>query len=145
VVFYIFFISTSDVTNSIYSLTELSSLLLFLWQKRHFHCIMSALLVLLIASFLASPSIHVLARDVDFCFADEDNPYLYMATKTAYHFVHGGKTRFQTLPSKLSTESPIDLDLSTMVAFSRKSSFATVVKFFNMISLAFSFSLNLNV
>ncbi|XP_018052894.1 PREDICTED: multiple inositol polyphosphate phosphatase 1-like [Atta colombica] len=60
---------------------------------------MSALLVLLIASFLASPSIHVLARDVDFCFADEDNPYLYMATKTAYHFVHGGKIRFQTLPN----------------------------------------------
>ncbi|KYN12703.1 Multiple inositol polyphosphate phosphatase 1 [Trachymyrmex cornetzi] len=64
-----------------------------------FHCIMSALLVLLVASFLASPSVHVLARDVDFCFADEDDPYLYMATKTAYHFVHGGKTRFQTLPN----------------------------------------------
>ncbi|XP_076302732.1 multiple inositol polyphosphate phosphatase 1-like [Lasioglossum baleicum] len=38
---------------------------------------------------------HVCARDVDFCFADEDDPYLYMATKTAYHFVHTGKTRFQ--------------------------------------------------
>ncbi|XP_017882163.1 multiple inositol polyphosphate phosphatase 1-like [Ceratina calcarata] len=41
---------------------------------------------------------HVYARDVDYCFADEDDPYLYMATKTAYHFVHGGKTRFQEVP-----------------------------------------------
>jgi len=74
-----------------------------------FHCIMSALLLLLVASLLALPSIHVLARDVDFCFADEDNPYLYMATKTAYHFVHGGKTRFQTVPSKYDRKSWIDL------------------------------------
>lgn len=59
---------------------------------------MSALLLLLVVSLLAPPSVHVLARDVDFCFADEDDPYLYMATKTAYHFVHGGKTRFQTVP-----------------------------------------------
>ncbi|XP_011630636.1 multiple inositol polyphosphate phosphatase 1-like isoform X2 [Pogonomyrmex barbatus] len=64
-----------------------------------FHCTMSALLLLLIASLLAPPGIHVAARDVDFCFADEDDPYLYMATKTAYHFVHGGKTRFQTVPN----------------------------------------------
>ncbi|XP_017753795.1 PREDICTED: multiple inositol polyphosphate phosphatase 1-like [Eufriesea mexicana] len=42
---------------------------------------------------------HVSARDVDFCFADEDDPYLYMATKTAYHFVHAGKTRFQDVPN----------------------------------------------
>ncbi|KAK1130113.1 hypothetical protein K0M31_019797 [Melipona bicolor] len=42
---------------------------------------------------------HVYARDVDFCFADEDDPYLYMATKTAYHFVHAGKTRFQDVPN----------------------------------------------
>ncbi|XP_012536739.1 multiple inositol polyphosphate phosphatase 1 isoform X2 [Monomorium pharaonis] len=61
---------------------------------------MSALsLLLLAASLLASPSVRVLARDVDFCFADEDDPYLYLATKTAYHFVHGGKTRFQTVPN----------------------------------------------
>jgi len=33
----------------------------------------------------------------------------------------------------------------SLVAFSRKSSFATVVKFFNMIGLALSFSLDLNV
>lgn len=39
------------------------------------------------------------ARDVDFCFADEDDPYLYMGTKTAYHFVHAGKTRFQIVPN----------------------------------------------
>lgn len=42
---------------------------------------------------------HVYARDVDYCFADEDDPYLYMATKTAYHFVHAGKTRFQDVPN----------------------------------------------
>ncbi|XP_011157192.1 multiple inositol polyphosphate phosphatase 1 isoform X2 [Solenopsis invicta] len=59
---------------------------------------MSALLLLLVAALLAPPRVHVPARDVDFCFADEDDPYLYMATKTAYHFVHGGKTRFQTVP-----------------------------------------------
>ncbi|KAG7210188.1 hypothetical protein KM043_011745 [Ampulex compressa] len=38
------------------------------------------------------------ARDVDYCFADEGDPYLYMATKTAYHFVHPGKTEFQNIP-----------------------------------------------
>lgn len=57
---------------------------------------MSALLLLLSVSLLASLSVHVLARDVDFCFADEGEPYLYMGTKTAYHFVHGG--RLQTIP-----------------------------------------------
>ena len=53
----------------------------------------------LFLTFLIS---HVYARDVDFCFADEDDPYLYMATKTAYHFVHAGKTRFQDVPSEYS-------------------------------------------
>nr|XP_031837082.1 multiple inositol polyphosphate phosphatase 1-like [Nomia melanderi] len=38
-------------------------------------------------------------RDFDYCFADENDPYLYMATKTAYHFVHAGKTRFQDVPN----------------------------------------------
>ncbi|XP_015439149.1 PREDICTED: multiple inositol polyphosphate phosphatase 1-like [Dufourea novaeangliae] len=38
-------------------------------------------------------------RDVDYCFADENDPYLYMASKTAYHFVHAGKTRFQDVPN----------------------------------------------
>ncbi|XP_033335973.2 multiple inositol polyphosphate phosphatase 1 [Megalopta genalis] len=38
-------------------------------------------------------------RDSDYCFADENDPYLYMATKTAYHFVHAGKTRFQDVPN----------------------------------------------
>ncbi|KOC61016.1 Multiple inositol polyphosphate phosphatase 1 [Habropoda laboriosa] len=42
---------------------------------------------------------HVYTRDVDYCFVDEDDPYLYMATKTAYHFVHAGKTRFQDVPN----------------------------------------------
>ncbi|XP_003699822.2 multiple inositol polyphosphate phosphatase 1 [Megachile rotundata] len=51
---------------------------------------------LLFAIFIVS---HVYARDVDFCFVDEDDPYLYMATKTAYHFVHAGKTRFQDVPN----------------------------------------------
>lgn len=41
----------------------------------------------------------VYTRDVDFCFADESDPYLYMATKTAYHFVHAGKTKFQDVPN----------------------------------------------
>ena len=41
----------------------------------------------------------VSTRDVDFCFADESDPYLYMATKTAYHFVNAGKTRFQSVPN----------------------------------------------
>lgn len=43
---------------------------------------------------------HVYTRDVDYCFVDEDDPYLYMATRTAYHFVHAGKIRFQDVPSK---------------------------------------------
>lgn len=60
------------------------------------------LLLLLVTSLLASSNVHVLARNVDYCFADEDEPYLYMATKTAYHFVHGDKTQFQTVPSKKS-------------------------------------------
>ncbi|XP_043599293.1 multiple inositol polyphosphate phosphatase 1-like isoform X2 [Bombus pyrosoma] len=50
----------------------------------------------LFLTFLIS---HVYARDGDSCFADEDDPYLYMATKTAYHFVHAGKTRFQDVPN----------------------------------------------
>ncbi|XP_020295747.1 multiple inositol polyphosphate phosphatase 1-like isoform X2 [Pseudomyrmex gracilis] len=54
--------------------------------------------LLLVISLLIFSSVYVFTRDVDFCFADEDDPYLYMATKTAYHFVHGGKTRFQTIP-----------------------------------------------
>ncbi|XP_053996566.1 multiple inositol polyphosphate phosphatase 1-like [Hylaeus anthracinus] len=41
----------------------------------------------------------VYTRDVDYCFADETDPYLYLATKTAYHFVHAGKTRFQDVPN----------------------------------------------
>lgn len=57
-------------------------------------------MLLLVATLVAFSSVHVSsARDVDFCFADEDDPYLYMGTKTAYHFVHGGKTRFQTVPN----------------------------------------------
>jgi len=40
---------------------------------------------------------------------------------------------------------PIDEILNRMVEFSRKSSFAIVVKFFNMIGLALSSSLDLNV
>ncbi|XP_025156959.1 multiple inositol polyphosphate phosphatase 1 isoform X1 [Harpegnathos saltator] len=59
--------------------------------------------LLVVTSLLAFSNVfkcfHVFARDVDYCFADEDDPYLYMATKTAYHFVHGGKTRFQTVPN----------------------------------------------
>ncbi|CAL7933072.1 unnamed protein product [Xylocopa violacea] len=42
---------------------------------------------------------HVYTRDHDFCFTDEKDSYLYMATKTAYHFVHAGKTRFQDVPN----------------------------------------------
>lgn len=42
---------------------------------------------------------HVYARDVDYCFKEENDPYLYMATKTAYHFVYH-KGRFQDVPSK---------------------------------------------
>ncbi|XP_043280384.1 multiple inositol polyphosphate phosphatase 1 [Venturia canescens] len=38
------------------------------------------------------------SRQVDFCYAEDEDPYLYLASKTSYHFVHGGKTRFQTVP-----------------------------------------------
>ncbi|KAG9429538.1 multiple inositol polyphosphate phosphatase 1 [Apis mellifera carnica] len=41
---------------------------------------------------------HVYARDVDYCFKEENDPYLYMATKTAYHFVYH-KGRFQDVPN----------------------------------------------
>ncbi|XP_024947003.1 multiple inositol polyphosphate phosphatase 1 isoform X3 [Cephus cinctus] len=54
------------------------------------------LLPLTIVAFLSS---QIIARDHDYCYADDDNPYLYMATKTAYQFVHGGKTRYQTIPN----------------------------------------------
>lgn len=64
-------------------------------------CTMFAPLVL-VTSLLASSNVHVLARDVEYCFADQDDPYLHMGTKTAYHFVHGGRTRFETVPSKKS-------------------------------------------
>ncbi|XP_076292220.1 multiple inositol polyphosphate phosphatase 1-like isoform X1 [Lasioglossum baleicum] len=52
-----------------------------------------SLLLLLVLANLAY------TRDSDYCFADESDPYLYMATKTAYHFVHAGKTRFQDVPN----------------------------------------------
>lgn len=42
---------------------------------------------------------HVYARDIDYCFKEENDPYLYMGTKTAYHFVYH-KDRFQEVPSK---------------------------------------------
>lgn len=75
---------------------------------------MGALLLLLIVFSSTFSSLHVsLAREVDFCFVDEDDPYLYMATKTAYHFVHGGKIRFQTVPSKYSI---VDLRLALVLS-----------------------------
>ncbi|XP_012256732.2 uncharacterized protein LOC105686456 [Athalia rosae] len=46
-------------------------------------------------SFLAGP---VISRDTDYCYAYNDRPYLKMGGKTAYHFVHGGKTRYQDVP-----------------------------------------------
>lgn len=42
------------------------------------------------------------ARQVDVCYAEDDDPYLFLASKTSYHFVHGGKTRFQTVPGACS-------------------------------------------
>ncbi|XP_012271843.1 multiple inositol polyphosphate phosphatase 1 [Orussus abietinus] len=40
----------------------------------------------------------VMARDVDYCFAEEEDPYLFMGMKTAYHFVMSGRTRYQNIP-----------------------------------------------
>lgn len=64
------------------------------------HCIMYMFSLLIITSLSTFLNTHVRARDVDFCFVDENDPYLYMSTKTAYHFVHGDRTRFQSVPSK---------------------------------------------
>lgn len=47
---------------------------------------------------------HVYARDVDYCFKEENDPYLYMATKTAYHFVYN-KDRFADVPGKYNDKS----------------------------------------
>lgn len=71
---------------------------------------------LLFTVFLVS---HVYARDVDFCFADEDDPYLYMATKTAYHFVHAGKTRFQDVPSKYIINNIVSPSYSKKFLFAK--------------------------
>lgn len=58
----------------------------------------------------------VSTRDVDFCFADESDPYLYMATKTAYHFVNAGKTRFQSVPSKWPTKRNLKNQLQHLIS-----------------------------
>ncbi|XP_043785464.1 multiple inositol polyphosphate phosphatase 1-like [Apis laboriosa] len=50
------------------------------------------------ALFLTLLISHVYARDVDFCFKEENDPYLYMGTKTAYHFVYY-KDRLQSVPN----------------------------------------------
>ncbi|XP_066585297.1 multiple inositol polyphosphate phosphatase 1-like [Prorops nasuta] len=42
---------------------------------------------------------HVGARDVDYCFAQEEDPYLLMGTKTAYDFVRSGRTGYQSVPN----------------------------------------------
>lgn len=45
----------------------------------------------------------IAAREYDeHCYAFENDPYLYMASKTAYTFVHGGRQRQQSVPSKYS-------------------------------------------
>jgi len=102
--FFFIIASCASFLHVIYSrLMQSFFLLLLPYCRRNdsFHYIMYALLLLLVTSLLAFSNVHVsVARDVDFCFADEDDPYLYMATKTAYHFVHGGKTRFQIVPSE---------------------------------------------
>lgn len=51
------------------------------------------------ALFLTLLISHVYARDVDYCFKEENDPYLYMGTKTAYHFVYH-KGRLQDALSK---------------------------------------------
>lgn len=48
---------------------------------------------------------HVTARDVDYCYADDDDPYLFFSSATAYHFVHDGKNRYQTIPSESAAAS----------------------------------------
>ncbi|XP_076234687.1 multiple inositol polyphosphate phosphatase 1 [Calliopsis andreniformis] len=68
----------------------------------------------------------VYTREVDYCFADESDPYLYFATKTAYQFVHAGKTRFQDVPNCQAeqiwmlathgTRCPLPEEITEMVA-----------------------------
>lgn len=50
--------------------------------------------LLLLATFISDS----LSREVDLCYVNDDDPYLYLGTKTAYTFV-GGRTRLQPIPS----------------------------------------------
>ena len=55
---------------------------------------------LVIFLFLASSINEILGRDSEYCYSFEQDPYLYMGTKTAYTFVHGGRSRLPPVPSK---------------------------------------------
>ncbi|XP_057323298.1 multiple inositol polyphosphate phosphatase 1-like [Microplitis mediator] len=50
--------------------------------------------LLLLAIFISDS----LSREVDLCYVNDDDPYLYLGTKTAYTFV-GGRTRLQPIPN----------------------------------------------
>ena len=52
-----------------------------------------------VLAFLAS---YVTTSEADYCLAEDDQPYLYFSSKTAYHFVHGKNAvhDFQTVKSK---------------------------------------------
>ncbi|XP_046750480.1 multiple inositol polyphosphate phosphatase 1-like [Diprion similis] len=54
-------------------------------------------LLILIATLLSSG--HVLCQKAEYCYAYNENPYLGMGTKTAYKFIHGGETPYETVPN----------------------------------------------
>ncbi|XP_046601195.1 multiple inositol polyphosphate phosphatase 1-like isoform X1 [Neodiprion lecontei] len=53
--------------------------------------------LILIATMLSAS--HVLTLKAEYCYAHNDNPYLNMGTKTAYHFIHGGERPYETIPN----------------------------------------------
>ncbi|XP_046751135.1 multiple inositol polyphosphate phosphatase 1-like [Diprion similis] len=53
--------------------------------------------LILFASILSTSQLFSL--ETDHCYARNYNPYVKMGTKTAYHFIHGGETRYKTIPN----------------------------------------------
>lgn len=55
--------------------------------------------VLLVA--LAFTVGQIVSVEKDYCYANDDNPYLNFGRRSSYHIYRGGKTNFQKIPSEL--------------------------------------------
>lgn len=54
------------------------------------------LTLLLIIYFVSN----AFARQTDYCATDDDDPYVYVGTKTPYDFVRGSREEIQPIPSQ---------------------------------------------